>query len=177
MGKKIGQLILLIFLISAAALIQSSFLNVLPSFLGAINLMLIILVFTLFFYDFRSALGVALFGGFWLDLFSFHFFGFYLFSLFFTLAVVAWILRSWLTNRSLYSFGLLIFLATIIYNLIAGLLTYFFAYGSTGFFAWTRHFWLYLFYQSAWCELAALLLFNFAGAATRRLKPFFLEKA
>jgi cell shape-determining protein MreD len=177
MWKKIGQLIFFIVLISAAAVVQSSFLNVLPSFLGAINLMLILVIFTLFFYDFRSAIVTILVGGFWLDIFSFHFFGFYLLALFFTLLLAAWILNGWLTNRSLYSFGLLIVLATIIYNLIIAVLAYFLVADSGGFFLRSGHFWLYLAYQCLWSGLAALLLFNLAGAATRRLQPFFLEKA
>jgi len=174
MVKKIGQLIFLIFLISAAAVIQSSLIFSLPPGFSAFNLMLIVLVFTLFFYDFRSALGAALVGGFWLDILAFNFFGFYLIALFLTVWLSDWILRSWLTNRSLYSFGLLIFLATIAYNFLVGILAYF---GSNSpFFLGRSGFWSTLFYQSIWSELAALLMFSLAGALTRRLKPFFLEK-
>lgn len=174
MLKKIVQLIFFIFLIAAAAVIQSALIFSLPPFLAAFNLMLIILVFTLFFYDLRAALGLALVGGFWLDLFSFNFFGFYLIALFFTAWLADWILRSWLTNRSLYSFGLLILLATIAYNFLAGILAYF--GNSSPFFLSQSGFWLTLFYQSIWSELAALFMFSLAGALTRRLKPFFLEK-
>lgn len=176
MFKKIIQIIFLIFLIFAAAIIQYSFISALPTFFAAFNLILIILVFSLFFYDFRSALGVALVGGFWLDLFSFHFFGFYLLSLFLTAWLADHILRGWLTNRSLYSFGLLMFLATLVYNFLAGFFVYFFATGAGQFFLGRRGFWLNLLYQIAWSELAVLLMFSLAGAATRRLKPFFLEK-
>ncbi len=176
MGKKIAQLIFFILLIAAASIVQFSWLNVLPSFFGAINLVLIILILTLFFYDFRSALGAALIGGFWLDLFSFNFFGYYLITLFITAILAAWILNSWLTNRSVYSFGLLLLLATIIYNIISGLLSYFSIYEFSEVFWLSGHFWLYLLYQCAWSELAALLTFNLAAAATKRFQPFFLEK-
>lgn len=177
MLKKIIQIIFLICLIFAAAIVQYSFIFALPTFFSSFNLILIILVFSLFFYDFRSALGVALVGGFWLDLFSFHFFGFYILGLFLTAWLADRILRGWLTNRSLYSFGLLMLLATLAYNFLAGFFVYFFATGITSqFFLGRRGFWLDLAYQIAWGELAALLMFSLAGAATRRLKPFFLEK-
>jgi len=176
MLKKIAQIIFLIVLIFGAAIVQYSFIFALPTFFASFNLMLIMLVFSLFFYDFRSALGVALIGGFWLDLFSFHFFGFYLLSLFLTAWLADRILRGWLTNRSLYSFGLLMFVATLAYNFVAGFLVYFFATGASQFFLGRRGFWLTLAYQIAWGELAALFMFSLAGAATRRLKPFFLEK-
>lgn len=176
MIKKIGQIFFLVFLIFGAAIVQYSFIFALPTFFASFNLMLIILVFTLFFYDFRSALGVALIGGFWLDLFSFNFFGFYLLTLFLSALLADVILRSWLTNRSLYSFGFLILLTTLTYNFLAGFLAYFFTAGVSPFFLGRQSFWQSLAYQIAWSELAALLMFSLAGAATRRLKPFFLEK-
>lgn len=175
MFKKAIQILIFILLLSGVAIAQSSFLNVLPSWLGALNLTLISLIFILFFYDYRAALGAALLLGGWLDIFSFHFFGFYILALWLSLSAAALILSSWLTNRSLYSFGLLIGLATIIYNLIIGLLAYF-SGGGPGFFVTSGRFWLNLFYQVVWSELAALLMFNLASAATRRFQPFFLAK-
>jgi cell shape-determining protein MreD len=177
MLKKIIQLAIFFFLILAAALIQASVINVLPSFFGAIDLLLIIVVFTLFFYDFRSAVVTAGLGGFCLDLWTFNFFGFHLLALFLTLLFAAWILNSWLTNRSLYSFLSLIVLSTLVYNVVIGLLSYLSADGFSATFGRSAHFWLYLLYQCLWSGLAGLLLFNLAAAATKRLKPFFLEKA
>lgn len=175
MLKKIWQLIFYSFLVSAAAIIQFTLIFALPSFFSAMNLVLIVLVFTLFFYDFRSALGATLIAGFWLDLFSFNFFGFYILILFLTILLANWALSSWLTNRSLYSFLALILIATISYNLISGIFSYFGIFNSSLLFLFSG-FWLTLAYQCAWSLLAALLMFNLAGAATKRLKPFFLEK-
>lgn len=177
MLKKIFQIIIFSLIISAAAVVQFSFIFALPPFFASFNLMLVMLIFTLFFYDFRSALFVALLGGFWLDIFSFHFFGFYILTLFLTAWLAEIVLRGWLTNRSLYSFGLLILCATLIYNLLAGCLAYIFSSGRLVFFLLAGSFWQSLAYQILWSGAAALLLFNLAGAATRRLKPFFLEKA
>ncbi|MFA5184308.1 MAG: rod shape-determining protein MreD [Patescibacteria group bacterium] len=176
MFRKITQIIILACIVAVAAIIQFSFIFALPPFWAANNLLLIILIFALFFYDLRSALGVAFIGGLVLDLFSFHFFGFYILALFLTAWPMEAVLRGWLTNRSLYSFGLLILLATVLYNLLVACLAYFFSAGPSEFFLTEAAFWRSLGYQCLWSGLAALLLFSLAGAATRRLKPFFLEK-
>lgn len=174
--QKAGQLIFFIILVSAAAIIQSALIYAWPPFFNQLNLVLISLVFALFFYGFRSALVVSVIAGFWLDLFSFNFFGFNLLVLGLSAVLVHLALDSWLTNRSLYSFGLLILLATIIYNLTSGTLAYFSVAGSAAFFLGRPLFWQQLLYQSIWSELAAILMFSLVAAATRRLKPFFLEK-
>lgn len=176
MFKKIWQLVFFVLSLSFIAIIQLTLINTWPSFFGQINLVLIVLIFTLFFFDFRAAVWAAIISGFWLDLFSFNFFGLYLIALFLIVALTKRILFSWLTNRSLYSFLLLILIATVGYNIITGVLLYFSAYEHNLLFLVQGDFWLALAYQSAWSLMAALLMFNLAGTVTRQLKPFFLEK-
>jgi hypothetical protein len=176
MEKKIGKFIFFILLVSAAALFQFSFIPVLPRVAAAFNLVLVLAVGILFFWDWRWALATALLAGGWLDMLAFNFFGFHIFAL--SLAVLAanWILRAWLTNRSLYAWLLLMIITTAVYNLIAGLLLYLFVYDGRAFFLVTADFWRRLVYQSADSAATALLLGALAAAATRRLRPFFLEK-
>jgi hypothetical protein len=176
MLKPIGQFIFSFLLFAAVALVQLSFVFALPPFFNQINLILIVVIFTLFFFDFRTAVLAALIAGFWLDIFSFSFFGLYLIALFFAAGMAYWILTGWLTNRSLYSFLLLMLITTIGYNLAVGFLLYFSVYDQGGFFLNSSRFWLELAYQIFWSVLTALLIFSLAGLATRRLKPFFLEK-
>ncbi|HBA36748.1 TPA: hypothetical protein DCZ15_02615 [Candidatus Falkowbacteria bacterium] len=176
MFKKIGQIIFFLVFVSAAALAQFSFLSSLPEFFGQINLVVIVLLFFLFFFDFRTAVWTALIAGFWLDLISFNFFGLYLIALFLTAACAHWLSVSWLTNRSLYSFLALILSATIVYNITKEILLSLSAYDQAAFFLVDGNFWRALAYQSAWSLIVALLTFNFAGILTRRLQPFFLEK-
>lgn len=135
-----------------------------------------VLVFTLFFFGLRPALYAAIILGGCLDLYSFNFFGLYLFIFCLTVILVNWILKAWLTNRSLYSFLLLMLIATLAFGLASGLLSYFSALSSGGFFLWSGAFWSKLFYQMIWSELAGLLLFSLTGATARRFQPFFLEK-
>jgi hypothetical protein len=175
MLKKIWQIFFFIIILSGVAIIQSSFVFNLPAAFSQINLIVIVLVFTLFFFGFRPALYAAVVLGFWLDLFSFYFFGLHILLFLATVIFANWVLSAWLTNRSLYSFLLLIFIATAVYDFALALL-FFLSGASLGtFFLWQGSFWLGLFYQVIWSGLAGLLMFNLASALTRRFQPFFLE--
>lgn len=176
MLKKIWQVAFLILLLSGVAIVQFSFIFSLPSAFSQINLAMIVLIFILFFFGFRPALSAALILGFWLDLFSFYFFGLYLSLFFLTVIFANWILETRLTNRSLYSFVLLLLLATAAYNLAAALLLYFSGATVGSFFLWNGVFWFNFLYQMLWSGSAGLLMFSLAGALTRRFKPFFLER-
>ncbi|MFA5023556.1 MAG: hypothetical protein WC523_01175 [Patescibacteria group bacterium] len=173
---RIGKTIIFVLLASALALVQFSLISAWPGIFSQLNLILILLIFTLFFFGFEPALFLALLFGFWLDIFSFEFFGRQLITLVLVVLGTQWILKSWLTNRSLYSFLLLILIATIGYNfLTSGLL--FLTLADRGFlFLSQKFFWLALVEQSAWSLLAALLLFNLVASMTRKLQPVFLEK-
>jgi cell shape-determining protein MreD len=176
MFKKIWRIIFFVLLLSGLAGIQLSLIFTLPDFFRQINLILIALIFTLFFFGFRAAVWAAIIGGFWLDLFSFSFFGLYLITLFLTALLTEKIANTWLTNRSLYSFLLLILAATVGYNMIFGILSYF-SSNQAVFFLTQSNFWQALAYQGVWSLAAGLLMFNLAGAATRWLKPVFLKKS
>jgi len=173
---KLGKIIVFIFLASSLALIQFSLISAWPGIFRQINLGLISLIFTLFFFGQRSALWLALILGFWLDLISFKFFGLYLISLVATVLGAQWILKDWLTNRSLYSFLLLILMATLAYNFLVVILFSIFLTDRSLFFLAQKNFWLTLGYQSAWSLLAAALLFNLVASLTKKLQPVFLER-
>lgn len=164
------------FILSAllAALWQWSFIYALPPVASQFNLLLIASVFTLFFFDFRWAALFALAGGFWLDLVGFHFFGLQALCLAVTVLLADRLLAGWLTNRSLYSLVLLILLSSLAYSLLTGSLSYFYSSEPGTFLLARADFWKSAAYQAAWCVAAALVMFNLAGAATSRLKPFFL---
>jgi len=174
MLKKISQPAFFVVAASVAAIWQWSFIHALPSFASQFNLVLIVAVFTLFFFGFKSAAIFSLVSGFWLDLIGFNFFGLYLFSLLITIILTDWLLSSWLTNRSLYSFSFLIFIASAVYSLILGAAFYFSTSYLEVFFLFRASFWSGLVYQSAWSVGSALVMFNLAGVATRGIKPFFL---
>ncbi len=176
MIKRIWQIFILFFSLSFLAWLQFSFVSALPDPYRQLNLVLIILTFILFFLDFYTALLSALMAGFWLDVLSFHFFGFYLIIFLSTLFLAQWVLKNWLTNRSFYTLLALMVGLTIFYNFLAAAILSLFSSGLDTFFLFQSHFWITLAYQSLWSFLAALILFNLATLASKRIKPFFLEK-
>ena len=176
MVKRIGRLFILIFLASALALVQFSFLSALPDPFRQFNLVLIYLVFILFFLDLRVALISALVAGGCFDLLSFHFFGFYLALFLISLLFAQWVLQNWLTNRSFYTLLALMVGLTVFYNLLTAIILALISANASTFFLFEAYFWRTLGYQSLWSFLAAVILFNLATLVSRRIKPFFLEK-
>ncbi len=175
MIKKIWRIFFLVLIFSGIAIAQFSLMYSLPAYFNQISLVVIALLFTLFFFGLRTALAAALVMGFWLDLYSFNFFGMHLLLLALTVFFAHWILTSWLTNRSLYSFLLLIIVITSVYSFVAALFLYLFGTASSSFFLWRSFFWMSLFYQSLGSVLTGLLMFNLTAALTSRFQPFFLE--
>jgi len=175
MLNKVWQPLFFIVIATASAIWHCLFIYALTDLFGQFNLVLLVLLFILFFFDFSSAVLVAIMSGFWLDILGFNFFGFYLIVLFVTSIFSEWLLANWLTNRSLYSFIVLIIISTLVYNLLVYGLQSFSSTEISGIVIFKKHFWISLGYQVAWSILAALFLFNFASSATRRLKPFFLS--
>lgn len=176
MVKKSLQIVFFVLALAVVAVLQFALVFASPLPFKALNLPLLVLIFSLFFYDLRLAVVGALIIGLWMDFISFNFFGFYILTLLLTVGLAFLILQRWLTNRSLYSFLLLLGLAAFAYQFAGGALYYFFALERSQFFLFSSDFWLMVAWQSAWSAGAGLLMFNLASAATKRLKPFFLEK-
>jgi cell shape-determining protein MreD len=163
---------------SLVAIIHSSFISALPPFFSAINLSLILLFFVLLFIDLNTALITSVLLGFWLDIFSFSFFGLNSVALFISVAAVNFLLINWLTNRSLYSFLALSVIGTVVYNFLFYLLLFFWQGGITGntFFLFSASFWISLLRQIMWSAIFMIVFFNLANSLSKSLKPFFLEK-
>lgn len=176
MFKKIGQIIIFFILSVIVAVCQFSFINALPGIWGQVNLVLVVGIFALFFFDWRSALFYGAVSGFCLDLMSFEFFGLYLASIFLTIIISHLILKNLLTNRSFYSFFTLITTATIIYNILLAIFFYFSFNDQVSSLFINSSFYLAVVYQIIWSLFLALALFNLATFLTKSFKPFFLVK-
>ncbi len=176
MSKRVFPLIIFILFASLLAWAQFSLIGAWPGPFRQLNLIIIVLVFILFFFDFRAAAWAALLFGFWLDTLSFQFFGLCMISLLLSVGLGQLLLKNWLTNRSLYSFLVLIFLTTVVYNFLLLIFSYAHSLTSGNPFLVRPSFWLALVYQLAWSLLAALLLFHLTLAASRKWQPLFLEK-
>lgn len=176
MVKRWGQFFILIVLVLIIVLVQYSFISALPTPWRQFNLILANLIFILFFLDLRISLLAAFIAGLFLDFLSFNFFGFYLILFFTTLLFVQWVLKNWLTNRSLYTLIALMLGATIFYNLFSAVLLYLLSFDLANLFLRQSNFWLTLIYQIMWSFLFSLILFNLAALVSKRIKPFFLER-
>jgi len=175
MVKKISQFIVLIVSSLFLAAFQLSFLNSLSGSFSQINLVFLFLIFTLFLANLKTAIYFLLAVGFFLDIFSFNFFGFYILSLGAALIVADLILNSFLTNKSLYSFWAIIISSTLVYNLAVILLTFIASGFSQASDALGLGFWQNLFHQLIWNVLAVSLFFYFAAFLLKKFKPFLLE--
>lgn len=145
-----------------------------PGFFGELNLIVLVLIFLLFFYNLKTAFLACLIFGFILDIFSFHFFGLNILSLFLALALSAKVSISWLTNRSLYSFLLINILAIFVYKALGGLFFYLSDFSFSAFIFFRGDFWLGVLYQMIWAILISVISFNLMLSFNNKLKPDFL---
>lgn len=176
MFKKGWQILVLAMMAFGVFLLQFSLVSSLPSFWFNLNLPLIMVIFAVFFYDWRLATVLAIICGLCLDFTSFYPWGLNVAILLFAVASTQLILMRLLTNRSLYSFVFLIILTGLATAIMREILLLMFSGNYTSFFLLRPLFWKNLAYESLWGILFSLLMFNGAGFLSRRLQPFFLEK-
>lgn len=176
MVKKFLRLLIFIIIISLLALWQISAIYIWPGFLSEFNLIPLIIISLLFFYNVRGALLASLVFGLWFDLFSFSFFGLESLSLIISLFLIYEVSRSWLTNRSIYSYLITNLLFILAYSFISSLLFYFSHFEASGFFLWQKYFWLLLAFRLMWSIILALIFFGPLTLITKNLGPSFLDK-
>ncbi len=176
MLKKILSFSIFILALSVVALFQISSPLIWGGFLSEINFIPLIVVALFFFYNVKTALFAALIFGFWLDLFSFSFFGLELISLMLSLFLIDRISFSFLTNRSLYAFLINNLLYFGFYSFLTALFFYFSHFESSGFFLFQGGFWLSLIFRLTWALIISLISFSFFSSLTKNLRPVFLEK-
>jgi len=137
-----------------------SFLRELPFFLDQFNLILVFLLLVLFFGSFGLAVNFAFSFGFLFDIYSFHFFGFYLFSYVLLVIFANYLLKNFFTNQSFYSLlGLTVF-ASVIFSF----LNFIFYFGEVfvldNYFKLSFSFFLFLFIEIFYNTLFSCLSFG-----------------
>ncbi len=176
MFKNFLHLFAFVICISLLAIWQISAVFVWPGFLSEFNLIPIVIVSLLFFYNVKEALLASLIFGFFLDLFSFSFFGLESLTLIISLFLIYRISISWLTNRSIYSFLIINLLFILFYSLVSSLLLYFSYFEISSFFLWQKYFWYSLSFRLLWSLIISLTCFTPLATATKSLRPVFLDK-
>jgi len=164
-------------LICFSLILQLAIVPALPGYLAAINLNLILLVSLIFFIDnYKRFIYWPLLGAFFLDLYSFSFFGSNLISFLLIYLLVDLFIRRFLTNRSLYSFLFLILLMNVIFFLLFvffNYLSYFFADSVNIFINFN-------FLKFVWQQIVIDLFFSFflfsiINLIVRGFKPVFIK--
>lgn len=107
-----------ILFIAILVLMQTSFLPVLGLPFSRFDFILACFVFWGFLLNFREAIAYAIITGIVLEIYSAFAFGAVILGLIIALAICNWIFLSALTNRSFYTIGILMFLATLIYHFV-----------------------------------------------------------
>jgi cell shape-determining protein MreD len=166
----IGFILLIVFL-------QLALINSAPYAFSRINLILLALILSLFFWDLKTVILLALGLGLLTDIFSFQLFGFYTITLFAVVFLADSLLANWFTNRSTYSFLALTFFTTLFYNFVLYTFFYLSNFLSAGsFFLGQANFWLGLGLELVWNLGIIFLFFWIMNLTTNKLKPVFLDK-
>lgn len=176
MLKKIIRSFFFLISLSLLAIFQISAISLWPGFWGELNLVLIVIVSLLFFYNIKTSLFAVVILGFCLDLFSFSFFGLESLSLLLSLFILHRVSTSWLTNKSIYSFLLMNVIFCFSYLLLSSSLFYFFNYDSSAFFLFRAIFWKSFFFKSSWSLIIAFISFTPLASVSNNLRPMFLDK-
>ncbi|MDI3496198.1 MAG: hypothetical protein PWQ35_219 [Patescibacteria group bacterium] len=174
MFKTFGQFLFLLLGSLLLAVFQFSFFSALPLWGQYLYPGIIVVVFILFFVDLLPALYFILAFGFFLDILSFQFFGVYSLVLASSALIANFVLKNFLTNRSLYSLLAVMFLFIFSYNILLVMANFILLNGS--FKLGDISFWLSLGGQFFWGGLSAVLFFSPLIFWFKKFKPFFLEK-
>jgi len=175
--KRYFIVILLVLVLFLVVFLQLALVNSAPYFFSRINLILLVLILALFFFDFKKVILGALALGLLIDIFSFRLFGCYTLSLFLVVILADFLLANWFTNHSAYSFLALTFFATLFYNL--ELYNFFYLsnfLSEQHFFLGQANFWRGLGLELFWSLGIIFLFFWLMNLTTTRLKPIFLDK-
>ena len=158
-------------------LLQFSFFSTLPPIFSTINLPLATILLVLLFFGPTEALISAFFFGFLLDSWHFSAFGTYTLSFLVIVALAQLFLNNWLTDRSLYSFLVLVSINSLAYCFLWSLLNFLFTLGSgVIFFLFSWSFLKNTLLATGWLIIICGLSFIFLSLFSRRLKPVFLKR-
>lgn len=169
---------LYIFLLFLVFTLQLSFLNPWPGWLGFLDLGLVILIFVLELKGLNWGLIWGLGLGLLFDIFYFQPFGVFLLSFLAVVLFSYFLLVKFFTNRSLYSYLVLILVATVFFDFFLRFLIYFLNFYSPSnvFFLSLGRFWIFLGKSLAVNALAVVFFFYFFNFLSDRFNAVFLKK-
>lgn len=168
-----------IVLAAVLVVVQLGFISGLPGILSSLNIIIIMLLFVLVLGGIKMALTWSLVIGFFVDLFSFTFFGLNLISLNVAILITYFLLVGFFTNRSLYSFLTLIIVFTLsnqVMILLLSLMVYLFD-GQGLFHGYNSNYFLTIAYELIINLIFSATLFQVVNYISHQFKPVFLNKS
>jgi cell shape-determining protein MreD len=159
-------------------LLQAGFISGLPDGIRGVDLIMIFLLVVLVVTNLRTVFLLTVLCGYFMDVFSFQPFGIYLISYSLTTLFGHFLLVSFFTNRSQYSFLALVGISTVFYGLFLRISDMIFSVslGEPLHYAMSVHDSLSLALRLSLNLLVALLSFQLVNFASHRLKPVFIFK-
>lgn len=176
--KAYAQFIGYVFLALMLVLLQAGFISGLPDGIRGVDLIMIILLIVLMITNLRTVFLLTVMCGYFMDIFSFQPFGIYLISYSLTILVSYFLLVSFFTNRSQYSFLALVGISTVFYGLFLRVTDAVFSLslGEPLHYLMSGENGLGFLMRLALNLAVALLSFQFFNFASHRLKPVFIFK-
>lgn len=170
----IGYVLLALLLV----LLQAGFVSGLPDGIRGVDLIMIFLLIVLVATNLRTAFLLTIICGYFMDIISFQPFGIYLISYSLTILSGYFLLVSFFTNRSQYSFLALVGISTVFYGLFLRIsdMVFSVSLGESLHYAMSAHGGLSLALRLVLNLLVALISFQFVNFASHRLKPVFIFK-
>jgi rod shape-determining protein MreD len=167
------QIVLSYFLI----VLQFTFISSASTPFNLINLPLILLVLIVILGRKDYYLYFAFLIGFVFDVFSFSIFSIYILSFLITAITSRYLQISFFTNRSIYSFIVIIAFATVIFNFSFQIIDFIvnIYQSSDSFFLTQIQFWQALSYKLILHSIIIVILFYIINFSTRRLRPYLLK--
>ncbi len=168
------KIIINLLLLIIISIIQLSFINGLPSYFTGINIVIIAMVFIVGLNRFDIWFWWAFGFGLFFDFYAFLPFGFHLFVFPLINIVISFFLVNYLTDRSFYSFVILLFLFLFFYKISLFFLYYFLYFFN---FEIIFSFSFYDFLISCFVNFILIaIIYSFLNITTNILKPVFLVK-
>lgn len=164
--------------IVALSIFQLGFVSALPQYLNTINLVIVISLFILVLNGLKMTIIWVISIGFIFDIFEFKYFGIHLITLSLAIYSTYFLLRSFFTDRSLYSFLALTFFATLFYDffLKASIYLVKLFYNEPAVFFTDQEYLKIFLAELIMNFLAAFIIFHFVNYISHQLKPVFLGK-
>ena len=169
------KILLSIIVIAFISIIQITVLGSLGNYFSSFNLLLAVLVISLFLVDFNWVIYFTIGAGLVLDIYSSLPFGIFMISIFLAISISNFLLFDFFTNRSFYSVVFVGWSTVLLFNIIFLISTgIVYLLGLSDFYI-NNDYWLKLVYQVINISIVLISLFFVINLFSKKFKPNFIR--